>query len=88
MVSNNIAAYVASSYTIYLPNTSNHTYHQAAERRQREEGWNDLGLDQLDSRGNWSAASSNNNNQGTPAGPNNAPQQDQQQQQQQQPGQG
>ena len=28
----------------------------AAERRRREEGWNDLGLDQLDRNGNVAAA--------------------------------
>lgn len=28
----------------------------AAERRRREEGWNDLGLDQLDRSGNWNTS--------------------------------
>jgi hypothetical protein len=66
----------------------------AAERRQREEGWNDLGLDQLDSRGNWTATNNFLNSTGTntTAAPGNTtPQQQQQQQpqqQQQQPQQG
>lgn len=30
--------------------TSSAAAHQAEERRRREEGWNDLGLDQLDDR--------------------------------------
>lgn len=31
----------------------------AAERRRREEGWNDLGLDQIDSNGNSNGVGSN-----------------------------
>ena len=56
-----------SMSTIYVYHETRYTilYFLAAERRRREEGWNDLGLDQLDSNNPWSHSNGQNWNTAT-----------------------